>query len=243
MWHLWSPPYGALPLITATATEFHSLNMACDEWRWRVHAARGGGGVWKGVWGMCGGIIIMPPPSNPHPPNHHWCDKNVTSPCNFIYSVDIRLWLKTIKKKKGRGMVWPLPWIAYANGTQGIYLVEARGTEWLTDCLAHWHCLDNDNTLQGDTLFRAKSGFCVFSFCPLFLSSCALVPPLPTLGLLLIFLSLPFPVHGLCYGYWMCKTHPIIKLIFYWTFDKAFLKRLSKLDTKKSRNIMMYTLI
>lgn len=35
-----------------------------------------------------------------HPPNHRWCDKNFTSSRNFIYSVDIRLWLKTIKKRE-----------------------------------------------------------------------------------------------------------------------------------------------
>lgn len=123
MWHLWSSPYGALPLITGTATEFHSLNMACDEWRWEGMCVLGG------VGGACGGIIIIMPPLHPtlpslhtHTRNHRRCDKNFTSLRNFIYSVDIRLWLKTMKKEK------EMPCIAYANSTLGIYHVEAKGT-------------------------------------------------------------------------------------------------------------------
>lgn len=81
----------------------------------------------------------LPPP--PHPPNHHWCDKNFTSLRNFIYSVDIRLWLKTIKGARERVSERvserddvAMPWIAYANPTLGIYLMEAKGTGWLTAC-------------------------------------------------------------------------------------------------------------
>lgn len=124
MWHLWSSPYGALPLITGTATEFHSLNMACDEWRWE-----GGVCVLGGVGGACGGIIIIiPPPSVffAYTHNRRRCDKNFTSLRNFIYSVDIRLWLKTMKKEK------EMPCTAYANSTPGIYHVEAKGTGWVS---------------------------------------------------------------------------------------------------------------
>lgn len=178
MWHLWSPPYGALPLITGTATEFHSLNMACDESRWRicvvvvvevvVECVKG-----CGVWGMCRGIIIIPPPPphpHPHPPNHHWCDKNFTSPRNFIYSVDIRLWLKTIKKRERERDGATMPWIAYANQTLGIYLVEVKGTDWRTA----WHtgtALTMTTRFAATPFFHAISGlfpFSAFFLCPLF---------------------------------------------------------------------------
>lgn len=119
----------------------------------------GGGDVLGGVWGMCRGIIIIHPPPlppPPHPPNHHWCDKNFTSLRNFIYSVDIRLWLKTIKRREGVRESWcghALNSICKSNpghlsfGSQG---------DWLTDCLlSTWHT---------GTAFTMTSGFKAATF-------------------------------------------------------------------------------
>jgi len=96
----------------------------------------GGGYVLGGVW--CSVRYVWwhhhnhtPPPHTHTHTHHHWCDKNFTSLRNFIYSVDIRLWLKTIKKREREREI---PWIAYANPTLGIYHMEAKGTGWLTAC-------------------------------------------------------------------------------------------------------------
>lgn len=100
---------------------------------------------------MRGGIIIitLPPHTYTQPTKHHWCDKNFTSLRNFIYSVDIRLWLKTIKRERDA-----LNSICKSNPY--IYHVEAKGTGWLTACcppgtlalsLQWWHVKHFHNLL------------------------------------------------------------------------------------------------
>lgn len=84
----------------------------------------------NGPWwmGRCGGGEECEQPSSSEPPLI-WSKFH----SNFIYSVDTRRWLKTIKKKTEQERTWVrwgwgvgVPWIAYANGALGIYLPEAE---------------------------------------------------------------------------------------------------------------------